>query len=284
VIPNWADLIVVDVDAIDMATRFPAESVKEELRTIGLYISGGMLSKVWEEASFQGTGFRVEAVDAIGVSMDVAPLAGIGFSIPAWPSHLSASDLAMVKEKRQALQLIAKSTAGRTSLPIAAVTDFISDTEYPFEIAFRRRIAYALGYRALLSTRDAASFESLYDDLIRGTAEVIESLVRGRDEISKFSIALNLLARLEGTMSHERDHGQPPHTIRDYHKKVIALEERLKLLIASMRSEFNEDGRAALHGVLRELDSQRSSGIWNVKGTFPLWGGMANSEVFRHSE
>lgn len=103
---------------------------------------------------------------------------------------------------------------------------------------FRRRIAYALGLHASLRAESLECYEARYEPLIVGTAAQLAPMVSGHlatprfvDELDGFSIMLNLLSRLHGTMAYERHHGAPasraPGKVLFYRDKVQLLEGKL---------------------------------------------------------
>jgi hypothetical protein len=284
-IPCYANLITIDVDEMLLATQVSLREVQSTLGYLEKLALDDSIRDVWDGATFRGAGFRVGAGRAIGETLDVAPVAGLGFWTQAWPTHLSASAAERVEEERRATERVVEAARGRLGLPIAARTGVISETDYSFEVAFRRRIAYAMGYRASLLAQGWERYDAIFRHVVDGEAEQIETDDGCDETISQFSLTLNLLARLEGAVAYERDHGRPhPHApgrVRDYEAKVDMLESRLNELADLVRGTLNEDGRIALHAILYELRSQRMAGVWNVEDS-PRWGGVANSDVFQN--
>jgi hypothetical protein len=283
--PCYANLITVDVDEILLATRMSLHDVQSTLDSLRNVDLDDAVHDGWRGATFGGVGFRVDAGRAVGETLDVAPMAGLGFWTQAWPEHLSTSATTRVEEERRAIERVVEVAAGQLDVPIVARTEVLSETDYPFEVAYRRRLAYAMGYRASLLAGDRGRYDALVRDVMIGEVEQIE-IVNGCDEtVSQFSCTLNLLARLEGAMAYERDNGRPhPNVlgrIRDYEAKVRRLESLLNELVEVLRGTLNEDGRIALHAILYELQSQRLAGIWNVEDS-PRWGGIANSDIFQN--
>ena len=282
-IPCWTNLISVKLDEISFARSVSAAEVKAVLNTLDNYVSDTNVRDIWNLATFCGTGFKLNAANLVGISMAIAPVAGIGLCTFAWPNHLSQATVAEVNKQGEILQIIATAAKNRMKLPVAAVTNFISDTEYPFEVAFRRRIAYAIGFHASLLKQNINYYDAWFKTIIIGEVSQAETIGNDENKLIEFSVVLNLLARLNGTMAYEQDNGKPhdkvSEQVRDYEAKLAILEHRLQCLANLINQDFNEDGKVALNALLYEVNNQQKSGIWNVLDS-PCWGKIANSSVF----
>lgn len=281
--PCWANLITVDLDAIFLAQNISTNKVRKTLTSLGTYALDANARSIWNQGGFYGVGFKIDSAELIGTSMAIAPVAGVGFCTFSWPSHLDKNAVSEVNLQGEVLRRITKAADDQMMLPITYIADFIGDTDYIFEVAFRRRISYRIGFYASILKKDFNCYDRLFEATIIGNPSQLEVISNNENNLVNFSITLNLLARLNGTMAYEQHHGIPhsksPGRVRDYSIKLSMLEARLQKLANLIKQTFNDDGRVAINALLFELENQRIAGIWNVIDS-PCWGKIARSEVF----
>lgn len=282
---NCANFLCTDHEPIVMATSFSsAEARALLLRTkdISLVQEGR-----WSHTSFGGTRFRDSDADdnrgiyahihaMAGVSLSIAPLAGLGY----WHEGGTMGDewrevQQRAADERALVVEVSKRCRDLHSLPVVAVTDSLSEWREEFEVSFRRRIAYALGFHASLCAGSLECYEARYEPMIVGTPAQLGQVASGGDELDSFSLLLNLLSRLHGTMAYEQRHGVPapraPGKVLFYRGKVALLEGQLTNVSRRLKRRLNADGRDALRSLLVQLRSERDGGFWNVDSS-PIWG------------
>ena len=280
-----ANILCTDHEPMVMATRFSSSEARALLlRARDL---ARAIDERWAQASLGGTRFseiesdaaetNARVHDPTGVSLAIAPIAGLGF----WHEVSTAGGewretRRKVSDERGAVVEISKALRYHHDLPLLAVIDSISEWREDFDVSFRRRIAYAIGFHASLRTGSLQCYEAWYKALILDAAATLDSVGSSEpDEVDSFSILLNLLARLHGTMAYERHHGEPdpraPGRVFAYHDKVARLQARLEVSCKRLEALFNVDGRAALGALLLQLRSEHDAGNWNVASS-PVWG------------
>lgn len=287
----YANLLCVDRDPIAAATSMTADEARALLlRTQDVALVDDAR---WARASLLGTGFRQEDDDPrglglyrclhlrAGVTLGVAPLAGLGFSHEAGTMGGEYRELPRARaDERRLVEAIGEYCRELHGLPVVAETDVLGEWREDFATSFRRRIAYALGFHASLRAGSLACYEVRHAPLIVGTAAEVDELIRGDDELERFSLALNLLARLRRAIAHERRHGAPspaaPGAVAARRDKISLLEGRLAEASERVERRLNADGRLALRSLLRQLDAER--GAWQVDLS-PIWGTGAEHQT-----
>lgn len=288
-----ANLLCTDHAPITTATRLSsAEARALLLRTQEASIAP---KERWRQASLGGTDFRQGGDDPAGigiyanihklagVSMDIAPVMGLGF----WHEGGTAGDHWRDVQRRAANERdLVVEVAARCrdvhELPVVAETDSVSLWKGDPGVSYRRRIGYAVGFSESLRAGSLACYEARYEVLITGTAAQLDreagpppATFQLAGTLDAFSRFLNLLARLHGTMACERAGGAPspaaPGRVESYRGKVQLLEGRLAEVSRPLQWVMNADGRSALRSLRRQLASERDSGIWNVDSS-PIWG------------
>lgn len=288
-----ANLLCTGHGPLETATRISsAEARALLLRTRDASL---VREERWSHTSLGGTHFRQGDEDPAGagiyarihalagVSPSVAPVAGLGY----WHEAGTAGGHWLEVQRRSANERdlvveVARQCRDLHGLPVVAVTDSINLWKEEFEVSYRRRIAYALGFHASLRAGSLECYEERYEPLIAGTAAQLDPIVSGHlasrrfvDELDGFSVLLNLLSRLHGTMAYERHHGAPapraPGKVRLYRDKVQMLEGKLAEVSRRVKRVLNADGRSALRALRLELRAERDGGFWNVDSS-PIWG------------
>lgn len=238
----------------------------------------------WARASLLGTGFREgDGPHAAGIyrciflraglTLSVAPVAGLGF---AHEGGTMGDEYRLLPRKhadeRQLVEAVAEFCTELHGLPVTAELDSFAEGQAAFETAYRRRIAYALGFHASLRAGSRACIEAHDGLLVAGTAARLDELARGRDELESFSLRLNLLARLRRMITHERHRGAPwpgLSPVQSGRDKLALLTGRLAEVTKQMASRLNADGSFALRALHRQLDAERDT--WQVDIP-PVWG------------
>jgi hypothetical protein len=288
-----ANLLCTDHEPIAMATRFSSA----EARALLLHTKDASLvqEERWSDTSLGGTDFcqgdqdpggvgiyaRIHAL--AGISLSIAPVAGLGY----WHEAGTAGDHWRDVQRRAANERdlvveVAKRCRDVHTLPVVAVTDSVNLRKEEFEVSFRRRVAYALGFHASLRAGSLECYEARYEPLIVGTAAQLGQVASGHpashplaDQLDGFSLLLNLLSRLHGTLAYERHHDAPapraPGKVLFYRDKVALLEGKIAEVSRGLKRALNVDGHSALRSLLLQLRSERDGGFWNVDSS-PIWG------------
>ena len=281
---GFANLVCMDLSPWEMATRFSSDQVRASL----LATQDVVADACWREARLGGTNFRergscsgdvYKSIHAsAGVSLEVAPLAGLGFWHD-WATMGGEGLIGTDKEAAEYEQCCVEEAAARVNargeLAVIAVTNTLGVWPEDFVLSFQRRLVYALGYAASLRAGTMDVYDAWYEPTVLGSPAPLADVGQGSEDVVRLSILLNVLARLDGTMAYERRHGEPhpgaPGRVAHYRAKVAALDEVVESTARRLKAELNVDGRVALRVLLGELRSERRVGRWNVLEP-PVWG------------
>jgi hypothetical protein len=281
---GFANLICIDHSPLAMATEFSSDQVRASLVAIQRDAS----DERWQQATLGGTNFRErgscsgEVYRSIhasaGVSMDIAPLAGLGFWHD-WATMggegLIGSDKQAAEHERRCVEEAAAQSNARGEPGVIAATNTLGVWPEEFVLSFQRRLVYALGYAASLRTGTMDVYDAWYQIAVLGSPAQLQDVGRGSEELVRFSTALNLLARLDGTMAYERHHGAPhegaPGKVAHYRAKVAVLDGMITSTARELKAGLNADGRVALRVLLGQLQSGRRDGQRTVLEP-PVWG------------
>jgi hypothetical protein len=293
---GFANLVCLDLSPWEMATRVTSEQARASL----LATRDGAADERWRAATLGGTNFRergscsgdvYKSIHAsAGVSLDVAPLAGLGFwhdwATMAGEGLIGSAQQAAEHERRCVEELAAQSNA-RGEPAVIAATNTLGVWPEDFVLSFQRRLVYALGYAASLRAGTMDVYDAWYETAVLGLPAQLGAVGRGSEGIVCFSTALNVLARLDGTMAYERRHGAPhqgaPGTVAHYRAKVTALDGMITSTARGLKAELNADARVALRVLLGQLRSERRDGTCNVLEP-PVWGMHVDGRKFAMHE
>jgi hypothetical protein len=304
----YADLIGIDVHPLVLAREWTASRVRRTLEALTEVAESIGLGDVWSSACFFGADVGAEAAAATkGVTMGRACFPGVGFSreedlrrayprsvdivwgrhpLPPEAEKLRArltSILTAHLKQLSAVMEVASAAWGARSLPVFVQVDIEAHQSYDFDEAYRRRLAYALGFAASLEAGSMAPYLTREEALLHGDLDDIVALCAGLRGFSALSIFANLLARLGGAAGLEvvQPSGRQPQArpVADPDRKQRWLESELRRSSETVLAELNEDGRAALAGLLREVECARQDGHYG-RGRYPSWGLIATRDEY----
>jgi hypothetical protein len=259
-----ADLIVPGADLYEVARNYPLKQLRGELaRAAEVAVALGM-RKIWREARLCGTNTRRNPPypddQAPGLSLTCAPIAGVGFVY----EYEIDPRLQPRKNRRESLREVASTMRAR--VPVEVALDVTAKIDVPFEPAYRRQMAYALGFEASLRAGSMEPYESRMRALSVGSVdELVAALPAVQDPLA-LSICLNLAMRLQADATHEHEKGMARRgshgEIVDAGRKRAILDERIAQASALMHRQLTVDGRIALEALHAELKRFRESGVW----------------------
>jgi hypothetical protein len=269
------------------------------------------LGEIWEKSTLIGADSSVYAGGPpgppqgwLGVSLAWACLPGVGFyrdvrlafELSARDPSKSDRELAISKAmegRRQAEVAIRgpeveavrriAAAAGRMPFPVFAAIDIQGSWAYDFDVAYRRRLAYALAFEASMAVGSLAPFKDRFPVLVSGVSADLAAAVPGAEAPEAFSICLNLLAILDRVRAYERAScgAAPtlPGRLEGAEPKRALLAARLEEAATARMRSLNLDGQAAVRALLLESrEIQEQPTYYN--GYPPLWGRIAPSGAY----
>lgn len=293
-----ADLIGIEVHPLVMAREWTAARARSMLESLAAVAASVGVGDIWSSATLFGTDIGANVpFAATGITMARACFPGVGFSrdedlrraypraidivsgnipIPPEAEKLRARLTAILTAHfGQFSAVMEVASAARDTLPVCVGIDIEADESFEFDEAYRRRLAYALGFAASLEEGSMAPYLSRQDALLRGELDDLIALCSGLGGFSGLSISANLLARLGGLIAGL----EVARPIPDVAAKQRWLESELQRTSEMIRHDLNEDGRAALLGLLSEVESARHDPC-HSQGRYPAWGRIATRDEY----
>lgn len=302
----YADMIGIDVHPLVLAREWTAARMRSTLESLAAVAATIGVGDVWSSATLFGTDVGAKVpVAATGITMSGACFPGVGFSrdedlrrayprsvdivsgkipVPPEAEKLRAWLTAILTaQSRQSSAVVEVASAAKDAVPVCASIDIEADESFEFDEAYRRRLAYALGFAASLEAGSMAPYLSRQDALLRGELDDVIALCSGLGGFSALSIAANLLARLGreiASLEVGESQGRPTEPpIPDVAAKQRWLESELQRAAEVIRHELNEDGRAALAGLLSEVEHVRQDPHGRHE-RHPAWGRIATRDEY----
>lgn len=303
----YGDLIVPNINPIEAAQRYTASEIRLVLEDLTQVAERLRLGKLWAKAAITGPDGEKKYPGAstkearIGISMEFACSAGIGFlrdyylepDVPAdalkMLSHgnpnrraFAEKRLATVKARVairkpeiQAIHTIAEAVSGQYPFPVRIATNIQAGWVYTFEEAYRRRLAYALGFEASITEKSLTVYEERLATLIAGSLTDLVSVCPAVDESHAFSIYLNLLASLDGATAYQTSkdevHPDLSSEVTAGVQKRTFLVEHLQEAAENRMKTLNSDGCIAVRALLAESELIHQRGRY-YRSVPPLWG------------
>lgn len=306
---HYADLIVADVDSFESLRDSSAVETRAALASLADVAKELGLDQLWARAEFVGLdrGEGAPGVTArLGLSMAWACQPGVGFrrnhylhtSIPEAVEQLLANprrqvgevlkarteeDAAIRGPEIAALRRIAKAATGRCPISTRVAVDIKATWDYGFDVAYRRRLAYALAYEASITTASFAPFDERLPALHLGSLEELAARLPEPSVSHAFSIGLNLLANLDRTVTYQNEKHDTERGVPDAAAKRDLLGDYLNKASRFLEPSLAPDGQIALNALLREVEIERELRIHNIS-IRPRWGSIAESQSYRTSQ
>lgn len=303
----YADLIGVDIQPVLLAREWTVDRVRQTLEPLAAIAQSIGLGDVWASAAYLGIEFGSDEAEPDGVALGRACFAGVGFSREedlrrAFPPsvefvwgrpHMRVSEQQiarlesiLVPHFRQFSAVLEVASAAREAhaLPVCAAVNIAGDRSYGFDEAYRRRLAYALGFAASLAAGSLAPYKTREPALLHGGLGDLVAVCPSLGDVEGLSIAANLLARLvkvvAGLETGDARGPQPPvRHVPEANRKRQWLEAELRRASDEVREGLNEDGRAALSGLLLEV-GRAGTDIRHRYDRYPAWGKLASREEY----
>ncbi|MGB0384532.1 MAG: hypothetical protein ACPGWR_06880 [Ardenticatenaceae bacterium] len=168
--------------------------------------------------------------------------------------------------------------------PLRAATDRITVMNTKIGFAYRRRIAYELGFEASIAARSFEPYNRFFEPVLIAALEVLQKLTPAITEQYAFSIYLNLLSYLNQAIVYEAKKGEPypdaAGRVYEGQKKRAYLHDQLIKAAVNKEQSLNKDGRIALRLLLWQLQDDYARGI-HGNLYYPIWGrkGYASEEL-----
>jgi hypothetical protein len=314
----YGDLIVPDITPFEMLHHYSVKDVEVALTSLSWVAKEIGLDEIWSRTRIIGTDgneyFSKSKPEILGQSMAFACTVGVGFwrdyylhfEIPdidqrIVESNESSARQAMAKQRvekaqsdmmiRQpeveAIQQIAEAATRRVQLPLRSAFDVRGTWAYPFDIAYRRRLAYILGFESSIKIQSLSPYDNFIHSLINGSLDELKSLCPSVKTSESFSIYLNLLAKLSLAVSYQIKKGEVspnlPGEVKDGSTKRAFLSDQLQSAACIRMNTLFPDAQIALNALLKEVEYIQERGFhYNLQ--LPRWGLIAPSKSYAASD
>jgi len=207
------DLIIPDINPFEAAQRYKASVICIALENLSPIAENIGLGEIWKGVTLTGLNGEKKYPGAptkgarVGISMEFACVPGIGFlredylypEIPAFVldmlSHedskrrafaqkrlaIAEAQVAIRQPEIEAIYRVAKVAAGQFPFRLRVAIDIQAGWAYTFEEAYRRRLAYALGFEASIAEKSLAVYEDCIPPLIANSYPNSRHLSRMRE-------------------------------------------------------------------------------------------------------
>ncbi|WP_168790596.1 hypothetical protein [Paraburkholderia aromaticivorans] len=191
--------------------------------------------------------------------------------------------LAIHRAEIEMLNTVARRAADAQRVALRVIEQAEGSWIYGFDVAYRRRLAYALAFEASIEQRSLEPYIRWWLPLISLNARDFATVAPDAAAPHAFSVLLNLAAMLNRADAFERangcSHPALPGRIAEVEAKRALLRERLETAAAARMKTLSSDGQIALRALFIELAFQRKVGTLHVT-TFPRWGRIVTSEHY----
>jgi hypothetical protein len=170
-------------------------------------------------------------------------------------------------------RVVALDQAAAASVPLGTVIDVRATWEFDFLEAFRRRLAYALGFEASLLAGSPRPYLELEALLVSDSLAGLRAYLPPASARTAFSIHLNLLARLRAALAADLP-------VVDAAEKDAVLSAGLHTAAERKQADLTSDAQVAVRAVLAELDVFLLRPL-PYSPHPPLWGSLAPSSAYR---